>query len=181
VPLGLLFEQSLTEQYPASAVGPPYGGTKSVAVFLNPEGIDSNGQRRRLTTTDTVLLDSWRAPFPVLSTTAGVSLGSIGATDLYTVPAGETAYILGALVEIEYAQTVTSDATAGVGISTGESDIFASQQLIMTRAVGDLWSYSFQGKIRTAPAGSIIRFGVDSAATATTLRAKVHLLGYLLP
>lgn len=115
-----------------------------------------------------------------LATVAGINLKTVATTTLYTTPAGHTAVISAIILEITTGTSITVDAKAGVGIAAGEDDIFSSENLVNTRAAGDVWSFSLKGKARTAPAASAVKLGVDTGATGTTLTATAHVFGFLL-
>lgn len=110
---------------------------------------------------------------------SGIDMTVVAATNLWTVPVGFTAIIWGALIEVTAAAGIVTAASAGVGIAAGEDDIFASVPLTGLLAAGQVWSFLAAGLSRTAPAGSIVKLGVDVGAAGGTQTARCHLLGFL--
>ena len=117
----------------------------------------------------------------VLSTTAIADAKSTGTTNLYTVPAGSTAIITGAIVRCTEATSITVEATVGIGVATGEDDIIASQALTGLTSTSDVFHLTNSGGLlQAAAAAAVIKLGVDTGATGTSQALAVDLLGYLV-
>lgn len=104
----------------------------------------------------------------------------VGTTTLYTVPTGKTAIVTGAIVQSGAAVAITAGPTLGIGIAAGEDDIYPSTAL--TGLTSNVKTYVFppQGLQASAPAGSVIKVGIDTASTGTSQGIVVTLLGYLI-
>lgn len=121
----------------------------------------------------------------ILSTTSSINLTAAGAStvDLYTVPAGRTAIIVGAITRITAVTgTVTVDAAVGVGINGTQDDIIASTTLSQLRDTNDAYYLTnSSGLFRIADATEVIRLGKDTSSTGATVHTvSVDLLGYIL-
>ncbi len=115
----------------------------------------------------------------VLSNTTAIDGKVVAATNLYTVPAGKTAVILGAVIRITTATGLTGTMIAGIGIAAGEDDVFPSTSLIGFNAVDESYVFPGMGARTVATAGQIIKLGIDTAFGGTTATLEVQLLGYL--
>lgn len=139
----------------------------------------STGQERPLAPNDVPTDSGGNPKLNIrLATVTGIDLKTIATTVLYTVPVGLKAVILAVVLEITTGASITADAKAGVGIAAGEDDIFASETLVNTRATDNIWMFSAKGRARTALASSVVKLGIDTGATGTTLIATAHVLGY---
>ena len=114
-----------------------------------------------------------------LAVISGINLKTVGTTLVYTVPAGKTALYTMAFVEITAATAITVGATGGLGIAAGEADVFAPVVFTGVLAAGQVWAFQSAGLTRTGPAGSVINYGNDVAATGTSQAARIHLFGFL--
>jgi len=112
-----------------------------------------------------------------LALVSGVDGKAVAVTSLYTVPAGKTAIIFDVVLVPTTATAITAPPTAGVGIAAGEDDIFASQILTGLLAVGNAWRFPSGGKFQIATAGQIVKLGIDTGATGTTLTLDAHVIG----
>jgi hypothetical protein len=114
-----------------------------------------------------------------LATVAGIDLTSIATTALFT--ATQKTYVLGVILRVSTADTVTGVAEASVGVNPSADDVFANEQLVNLDQVGDL--YSFWGNAGT---GTILNtsdqldLSVNTGATATSLVAVAYVIGVLL-
>ena len=78
------------------------------------------------------------------------------------------------------ATAVTVEGTAGAGVAAGEDDIFASTQ--MSGLDATTVQFTFQnsfGISYVAQASDVVKFGIDTAFTATTATLSIELWGYL--
>ncbi len=115
----------------------------------------------------------------LLRKTISVDFKVQATTDLYTVPSGETAVITRAVFVPTTATSVTVDAIGGIGVASGEDDIIPSGTF--TGLVTDTaYSIDVFSLAVVATTGQIIKIGIDTIATATTLLVDVYLFGYLL-
>jgi len=116
----------------------------------------------------------------ILSTTTGIDAKIATTTNLYTVPSGKTAVITGAVIRITTADTITVPPTLGIGIVAGEENIFASTQLVGLDAGNEIYKFTSSGTLISGVATEVIKLGIDTGATATTMTITVDLIGYLL-
>ena len=116
----------------------------------------------------------------ILYTTTGISGTATGTTSLYTVPAGKTAIIIGAILRVTAITGFVTVATAGIGVAANEDDIYASQALTGLSATTSHFQFTALGaKVNVAAAG-VIKLGIDVGFVATTATLAVDLIGYLL-
>jgi len=116
----------------------------------------------------------------ILSTTTGINAKTVATTNLYTVPAGKTAIITGVIIRCTVATAVTVVPTLGVGIAAGEADIMPSTALTGLDLTTEFYRYSVEGVVVTGAAAAVIKLGIDTGATATTMTIAVDLIGYLI-
>jgi len=116
----------------------------------------------------------------ILSTTTGINAKTVATTNLYTVPAGKTAIITGVIIRCTTATAVTVVPTLGVGIAAGEADIMPSTALTGLDLTTEFYRYSVEGVAVTGAAAAVIKLGIDTGATATTMTIAVDLIGYLI-
>jgi len=115
----------------------------------------------------------------VLSITASIDLTTIATTALFT--ATQKTYVLGVLLRVTTADTVTAVAEASVGVNPSTNNVFANEPLINIDAVDDL--YTFWNNTNT---GTILNtsqqldLSVNTGATATTLVATAYVIGVQL-
>lgn len=119
-------------------------------------------------------------PLSVLSAGTTVDLTATGSTTIYTVPSNRSLLVAGCLLQITTANTVSTDATASLGISPSTDNLFNAEPLVETQGVNDVWSFwSDKTTLLMASAGESIVVDVTVAATATQLNAATHLIGIL--
>lgn len=116
----------------------------------------------------------------LLSTTTGIDAKTVATTNLYTVPGGKTAIISGVIFRVTTADTITGVPSVGVGIAAGEDDIFSSTALTGLDATTKYYRASVEGVSTAGAATNVIKLGVDTGATATTMTIAVDLFGYLV-
>lgn len=120
------------------------------------------------------------APVQVLSSLSNVNMTTTQVSSLFLVPTGKIVIILGILFEATTANTVTVVPTMSLGIATGENDIFATESLVSFDTVGDTWSnWLVFSSSRAGIAGEEIKMNI-AGATATSLVADIHLIGFLV-
>lgn len=115
-----------------------------------------------------------------LASVASISGTTTGVTSLYTVPAGRTAIITSANVRCTAANTVSAGPMLGIGVAAGEDDIYAATSLAALITVGQLYGFTTSGISVSAAAGSVIKVGIDTAATGTSQTLTIDLVGYLV-
>lgn len=116
----------------------------------------------------------------VLSTITGINAKNIALTNLYTVPASKTAIITGAIIRVIASSAITIVPTLGVGIATGEDDVFSSTSLTGLDDVTKVYKFTSAGTYAIGQSADIIKLGIDVGATATTMTIAVDLIGYLI-
>jgi len=113
----------------------------------------------------------------LLSTTAAIDLTATGTTNLYTVPASTSTIITKAVLIITADSGITVDAVAGIGIAAGEDDVIAPMTLTQVRVTDDMWIFVMEGNVELALTTEIVKLGVDTGATGTTLTGTLRLYG----
>lgn len=116
----------------------------------------------------------------ILGTASGINAKSTGATTVYTVPTGKTAYITGCNVRCTAATTVTTGPACGVGTTAGTDDIFASIAINLLTSISRVFSFSPFGMSVAVAAGTAIVFNVDTASVGTLQTLATDLMGYLV-
>lgn len=116
----------------------------------------------------------------LLGTTGSINGRATSQVTIYTVPTGKTAVITRATVTAVTATAVTTPTTLGVGIAAGEDDIFPAVSMVGLTTAGKVWDLALAATPASAPAGSVIKSGIDVAATGTSLNIRVDLYGYLI-
>lgn len=114
-----------------------------------------------------------------LSTTTGIDLTSTGTTAIFT--ATQKTYILGVLLQITSADTVTAVAEASIGVNPSINNIFANEPLVVFDAVGDM--YTFWNNLNTGiilSSSNVLEISVNTAATAVGLIVTAYVIGVLL-
>ena len=96
------------------------------------------------------------------------------------MPTGKTAIITDCIVRCTAADTITVVPTLGVGVAAGEADIIAPTALTGLTATGLYYRFSVEGVSVTVAAAGVIKLGIDTGATATTMTIAVDLFGYLV-
>lgn len=127
-----------------------------------------------------VSVDSTGGGIVVLATITGVDTKAQAATNIFLVPGGKTAVILGFVARVESDTAITVGPEVGVGVAAGEDDVTPQQALTGLFATGEMFTVQPTGKSRTVATGLQIKFGVDVVATGTAQTIAVDLLGYLL-
>lgn len=123
---------------------------------------------------------TWNTSTVLLSTTTGIDAKSVATTNLYTVPSGKTAIITKAIIVPTAASSITQGPSVGIGIASGEDDIFASTQLTGLTATTKAHAFDAIGTYAVGAATNIIKLGVDVAAAGTSMTISVYLFGYLI-
>ena len=115
----------------------------------------------------------------LLSTTTAVSLTATGLTNLYTVPAGKTAYITSVVVIPTTATAVTAAPTTSVGYNGTGDDVNFDTSLTGLDATTEVQRFLPMEVVKIGAAADILKINVKTVATATTLTATVQVYGYL--
>lgn len=124
---------------------------------------------------------SYNGVVHILSTTTGINGKTVTTTALYTVPTGRTAVITQAVARLTAIDTFALTGTAGIGVASGEIDIFPSTAMTGLSAVGK--SFNFLNNLLTnvvATSGQVIKVGITVGFTATSATLAIDLIGYLL-
>lgn len=114
-----------------------------------------------------------------LATVASIDLTAVATTALFT--ATQKTYVLGVLLRVTTADTVTAVAEASIGVNPSTNNLFANEQLVSLDAVDDLYIFW-----NNANAGTILNtaqqldLSVNTGATATTLVATAYVIGVQL-
>lgn len=117
----------------------------------------------------------------LVSTVSGIDGKSATTTTLYTVPAGRTFLATKAIVRITAIVGFAVVATAGIGIASGEDDLFAAIALTGLNAANKAFTLTpTSGISGFGAAGSIIKLGIDVGYTATSCSLAVSLIGFLV-
>lgn len=119
----------------------------------------------------------------LLGTVTGINLLNTGATTLYTVPSGKTAYVTEVLIRITAVTTFISGATVSVGKSASYNEWLAATAMGALSATNQfrLLSHSAAGLLyQSFAAGEIVALNVTIGATSTALTAACDVYGYLL-
>lgn len=116
----------------------------------------------------------------ILSTTTGINGKTVANTNLYTVPAGKTAIVIGYIVRCTAATAITVGASAGIGNSSGTNNIAASQAMTALLTTADTFNWPIVGMSKTITTGNSAFFNLGTAATGTSQTLAVDLLGYLI-
>lgn len=118
-----------------------------------------------------------------LATVTGINLKVAASTNLYTVPAGKTAYITEVVLRITAVDTFAAGATISVGKTASFNEWLAATAMGSLSATNQfrLLSHSAAGLIyQSFAAAEILALSVTIGATATTLTAACDVFGYLL-
>lgn len=116
----------------------------------------------------------------VLASITGIDAKTPAATNLYTVPSGNTALIIQAVVRCTAASAITNGPTASIGFTASAyTDIYMAENMIALTTTTSAFGYSSVGIFSQAPTGSVIKFNISSAATGTSQIVAVDLIGYL--
>ena len=121
------------------------------------------------------------ASYPsILSTTTGIDAKVVATINLYTVPAGKSTIVTSVIIRVTTADTITAVPALGIGIAAGEDDIIASTTLTGLDATTKYWKFDVEGTAKVGAAAEVIKLGIDTGATATTMTIAVDLIGYLV-
>lgn len=113
-----------------------------------------------------------------LSTTTGIDAKVVATTNLYTGAAGKTTIPLIAIVRVTAASAITIAARAGIGVAAGENDVFAEADMTNLLTTADSYAFVIGGRFAPVAAASIVKLGIDVAATGTSQTLAVDLWGY---
>jgi CDP-diglyceride synthetase len=116
----------------------------------------------------------------LLNTVSGIDATATATTNLYTVPGGQTVVVTKVVLRVTAIDTLTVDPVGGVGIAAGEQDIFFPQTITGLTAIGDTWTFDAAAQAVDASAAEIIKLGLDTLATATTLTLAADIFGYFV-
>lgn len=116
----------------------------------------------------------------LLDSVSSIDATADSTTNLYTVPAGQTVVITKVVLRVTAIDTLSVNPIGGVGIAAGEDDIFSPLEITGLTAVGDCWVFDAQAKAVDASASEIIKLGLDTLATATTLTLACDIFGYFV-
>jgi hypothetical protein len=132
--------------------------------------------------TNTIALDRFATPLAaVLNVFEDLDLTTAATTTIYTVPAGSSVIVLGGLIRIKAADTVTTDAEVSIGINPSTTDVFAAETLVDVQSQNDFWSFwKDESAGVMASEGAVVDLDVSTSATATTLNSDIYLIGLLL-
>jgi hypothetical protein len=114
-----------------------------------------------------------------LAIIADIDLTSIATTPLFT--ATQKTYVLGVLLRVTTADTVTVVAEASIGVNPSTNDMFANEQLVNFDAVDDL--YTFWNNVNTGiimNTAEQLDLSVNTGATATSLTTVAYVIGVQL-
>lgn len=118
-------------------------------------------------------------PSNSLSITAGIDLTALGTTTIFT--ATQKTYLLGVLLQITTASSVTTFANVSIGINPSINNIFTDEPLVAFDAVGEI--YTFWNNLNTAVilnTSDVLQVSVNTAASAVGLVANAYVIGILL-
>lgn len=116
----------------------------------------------------------------ILSTTIGIDGKVATTTNLYTVPSSKTAIVTAATIRLAAATALSGTLHAGIGIASGESDIFAPVSMTGFNAITKCWGFSASGTRVVGTAGQIIKLGIRTGFGGTSATLEVDLIGYLI-
>lgn len=142
----------------SSVIGQPYNDFNFIGSIA---GITNNTTKK----TDIFFSGGGASGIDTILATVSVNLASVGATSLYTVPAGKTAIITGLIVKPTTASGVDNFAQAGVGVASGEDDMFAVTEFTGLDTTSKVFQLKAEGTNKVGAAADIIKIGVDVAAS----------------
>jgi hypothetical protein len=157
-----------------------FGATSSDEYQLGENG--AIGLRGPQFSEQSIALDRFALPLAaVLTIFENLDLTSATTTTIYTVPTGKIATVLGCVIRIKAADTVSADADVSLGINPSTVNIFPTETLTAVQANDDIWSFWKDKSIGLlATSGQQVDIDVVTAATATTLTSDVYLIGLLI-
>lgn len=115
----------------------------------------------------------------LLAEVTGVNILSLGATNLYTVPAGLVAIWQRIVIRPTTVVGLTSAPTLGVGINPTYDDVVFPLALTGI-AANTYWSLPLLAQSRVGQAADNLALQVDVAGVGTTLTATVYVYGTLV-
>lgn len=115
----------------------------------------------------------------ILASVNNIDATSTGVTTLYGVGYSAHAIITGAVVRVTTATNVSQVPTLGIGVASGEDDIFSATALTGVTTTSKAFVFTSLGTINYATHGSVIKLGIDTGAVADAMKISVDLLGYL--
>lgn len=121
----------------------------------------------------------WTTVESLLSRTTTINGSATGTTNLFTVPASQTVVITKATLRLVSQTGLTGTLRAGIGVASGEDDIFASVLLNGFNFTDAIYVYNALGLTLAVPQNSIIKLGIDTAFGGTT-NLTLDLFGYYL-
>lgn len=117
----------------------------------------------------------------LLSTTSGIDGKVIGATNLFTVPAGKKCLVDKAVLRLTAAVAIgTPPAQAGIGVALGEEDIFSRSTLNGMTTTNNIYVFQTSGSRYYANGGDVIKFGIDTGFNGVTATLTVDLYGSII-
>ena len=115
----------------------------------------------------------------LVTTTTSIDLTSAGTTTIFS--ATQKTFIMGVIVRVTAADTVTGVPSASVGIDPQTDNVFSDENMVSLDQIND--TYNFWNNLNT---GNVISsaenliLSINTAATATTLIATVYVIGVFL-
>ncbi len=117
----------------------------------------------------------------ILSTVTGIDATATGLTNLYTVPSGKTAIIIGAILRITALTAFVGVGTGGIGTNVTQDDIMSSRAMTGLNAVGSVFCFMNSNSASAiASSSSTIQLGIDVSFVAGTCTIALDLIGYLI-
>lgn len=170
-------------------------GTATYTVFQNPGGADRLGFD--LAAQSALQVAKWQdwspsghVDFSYISRTTGIDAKATGTTNLYTVPAGKSFIFMGAIVRCTAATAITVGPSYGIGVAAGEDDMVGSATYTTFTAADtflhNIGKFNLAGQnaqadpMPVATAAQVIKIGIDTAATGTSMTLAVDIHGYLV-
>lgn len=123
-------------------------------------------------------LDASENAVTVLASVTGIDGTSTGTTNIYTVPTGKETIVQALSIRLTAISGAGSVVKLGLGIASGEDDIFADVDLTGLDATNKLYKFNSGGTQRKGEAAEIIKIGIDTAATFPTYTFSADLIGY---
>jgi len=116
-----------------------------------------------------------------LSLSRFVDFTTTGISTVYTVPTGSTAIVLGLIIELRSVSTPGTDPQISLGLNAQADDILAIETVVDLQSPLDAWTnWLILSKSQAAIAGQDVKLNIQVAASATTLFADVHVIGFLI-
>jgi len=122
-----------------------------------------------------------RTTFHAINSVTDIDLTSATTTTIFTAPSDKTALILGVILEVTAADTITVPPQVSIGLNPSTTDVFAIETLITLDAVNDSYVYwaNIHKAVSVANSG-VLDLDVGVAATATTLVVTARVIGLLV-